>query len=637
MGSYRPIAEYGLIGDGYTATLVGPDGSIDWLCWPRFDSPSLFARLLDRAHGGSWRVRAIGSAGDGEMRYIPETAILETDHHAPNGVVQVRDLMLPPARGAAAGATTLLRLLEGRTGWVELESLIDMRPDYATSEVAWEGLPDGCRLTGKTLTARLAITGVEFSAEWVPGAGTRHRFRIDAGQRAALVLAFGAAEIPAAPFDELGHCVDYWRAWCERCRFNGEHRDAVLRSALTLKLLTHTETGAIVAAPTTSLPEQVGGVRNWDYRYTWLRDASLTVYALLATGQQQEAAPFLRWVCDRVGELRDVADLRIMYALDGAADLPERELKHLEGYRGSRPVRVGNAAGEQLQLDVYGEVLNCLALCGTYGLDVVEEVWGDFRRVVDWVADHWQQPDNGIWEIRGGRRHFVYSKVMAWVALDRGARLVEEYGVDGDAGRWREQADRLHAEVLQRGWSERLGAFRQAYELDELDASNLLIPLVGFLGPDDHRVHATIDATLHGLTDNGLVYRYRGVDDGLPGAEATFAICTFWLVSALARCGRRDEARSVFANALAYSGPLGLFAEEIDPRSGEGLGNYPQAFTHLGLIGAACDLLERGAIAASAPATAGATPSDPSLGRTASPTPAAGSGGGDARRQRAQR
>ncbi len=409
-----------------------------------------------------------------------------------------------------------------------------------------------------------------------------------------------SAHPPTDVAETIARCEAWWKEWCARCDYAGAYQAAVLRSAITLKLLSYRDTGAIVAAPTASLPEDIGGERNWDYRYAWLRDASLTVYALLATGQRDMAAPFMRWVCGRVGELADVEDLRIMYAVDGSADIPERVLGHYEGYRGSRPVRIGNAAVDQLQLDVYGEVLECLRICDAYGLDIVTEVWPDFRRVVDWVARNWRRPDNGIWEVRGGRRHFVHSKVMAWVALDRGALFAQHHGEDDDAARWREEADALHAEVLERGWSDKLGAFKQSYDDELLDAANLQIPLVGFLPPDDPRVHAMIDATLRHLTVNGLVYRYKGTDDGLAGGEGAFLIATFWLVSALAVCGRQREGLALFENVLRSTGKLGLFAEELDPHAGEALGNYPQAFTHIGLIGAAVDLAGAGGMHARA-------------------------------------
>ncbi len=593
MKRYRPIGDYGLIGDCRTAALVGPDGSIDWFCWPRFDSPAVFARLLDADRGGVWRVAPTLARGDGEMRYRPDTAVLETTHRTDDGTVRIIDAT-PSPEFPAHGHTRIMRLVEGLSGTVEMTSVLDAQPGFGDVALRTLASDTVTELSGEGFFARLGIAGGNPVAIEDDGAAI-HRFTVTAGERVALMLVCGEGVHGVVEVEGMiGDCERWWREWCSRCSYEGPYGEAVLRSAITLRLLTHQDTGAIVAAPTASLPEEVGGERNWDYRYAWLRDASLTVYALLATDQHDAAEPFMRWVCDRVGEIDDVEDLRIMYAVDGSAEIPERILNRFEGYRGSRPVRVGNAAVDQLQLDVYGEVLECLRVCHAYGLPIVDEVWGDFLRVVDWVAGNWRRPDNGIWEVRGGRRHFVFSKVMAWVALDRGAALAERADERDVAAAWRVQADELHAEVLERGWSDRLGAFKQSYEDDRLDAANLQIPLMRFLEPDDPRVHATIDATLRHLTSNGLVYRYRGADDGLAGGEGTFTITSFWMVSALAICGRLDEARQIFENTLNFVGPLGLFAEEIDRATGDALGNYPQAFTHIGLIGAALALQQKG-------------------------------------------
>ncbi len=593
MERYRPIAEYGLIGDCRTAALVGPDGSIDWFCWPRFDSPAVFARILDADAGGFWKVGPSAAETEGTLRYRRDTAILETEHRTRDGAIRVIDAVAPPE--LAAGHTRIVRVIEGLEGSVEVESLFDPRPAFGTAPIRSVYSDQTIEVSAEEFFARYGSSGTTIS-ELRDGPPFRQVFTLRAGGRAALTLVCGegpqAAEASERMIEE---CERWWREWCSRCRVEGAHREALLRSAITLKLLSHQPTGAIVAAPTASLPEDPGGERNWDYRYAWLRDASLTVHALLATGQRDAAEPFMRWVCDRVGELDDVEQLRIMYAVDGSQDIPETTLDHFEGYRRSRPVRIGNAAVDQLQLDVYGEVLECLSVCDDFGLDVTSEVWPDFRRVVDWVAHNWRHPDNGIWEVRGGRRHFVSSKVMAWVALDRGATIAERFGELDAATRWREQAGELHAQVLVRGWSDALGAFKQSYDDELLDAANLQIPLVGFLPPDDARVHSTIDATLRGLGVDGLIYRYRGTDDGLAGDEGTFTITSFWMVSALSVCGRKDEARALFERLLGFAGPLGLFAEEIDPHTRDQLGNYPQAFTHIGLISAAFDLEGKGA------------------------------------------
>jgi GH15 family glucan-1,4-alpha-glucosidase len=595
MGGYRAINEYGLIGDCRTAALVGPDGSIDWFCWPRFDSDALFARLLDAERGGAWRVGPAGAQGDGDMRYRAQTAVLETEHATGRGTIRVVDAA-PAPEFPAHGRTRIMRFVEGLAGQVEVESLFDPRPGFGEIQTRSLVADRVAEVSGEGFFARLALAGGEPTVQRA-GEAICHRFTVRAGERVALMLVCGEGVHELIDVERaIAECAGWWEGWCERCGFEGEHAEAVLRSAITLKLLTHQDVGAMVAAATTSLPEEIGGERNWDYRYTWLRDASLTVYALLATEQSDAAEPFMRWVCDRVGAVDDVEELHIMYALDGSSDIAERTIEHFHGYRGSRPVRIGNRAIEQLQLDVYGEVLECLRVCQQSGLDFTGDVWPDFRRVVDWVAANWRRPDNGIWEMRGERRNFVYSKVMAWVALDRGISMGRQLG--DDVERWRDQARRLRDEVLERGWSEQLGAFKQSYEDELLDAANLQIPVVGFLAPDDPRVHATIDATLRDLTDQGLVYRYRGADDGLAGGEGTFAICTFWLVSALARCGRGEEGRRLFDNALRFAGPLGLYGEEIDPQTGQALGNYPQAFTHIGLIGAAVDLARADALGA---------------------------------------
>lgn len=516
------------------------------------------------------------------MRYVERTAVLETEHHTAAGRVRVRDALVPVEGSESQSA--IVRVCEGLEGRIEMASIIDPRPDYSRFPAVVEPAGRG------QLKLRHGEADLRVLAS-IEQAVAETRFTLEPGGKAAFVLAYG--EPPARPAQAeslLEATAAWWRDWCRSCAYAGPYRDAVERSAITLKLLSHRPSGAIIAAPTTSLPEEIGGERNWDYRFAWLRDASLTLYALLGTGQRREAHPFLDWICARVCENpEEVArsGLRIMYAVDGGPVPEERILEHLEGYRGSRPVRIGNAAAHQLQLDIYGEVLDCFLMCSSWGREDIVRLWPHFARLADWVCDHWHEPDNGIWEVRGGLRHFVYSKVMAWVALDRALRVAESLGLEGDLGRWRRHAGALRVTVLEQGWSDRLGAFKQSFEDERLDASNLLLPLVGFLPADDPRALSNLERIRAELSNNGLLYRYLDAPDGVAGGEATFAICTFWLVIALAQAGRQEEALELFEHALSYASPLGLFSEEIEPETGELLGNFPQGFSHSGLISAA--------------------------------------------------
>jgi GH15 family glucan-1,4-alpha-glucosidase len=422
-------------------------------------------------------------------------------------------------------------------------------------------------------------------------AAVRCRTIVRAGERLAFTLQPHDESTTAAaidPFHELDTAIELWQRYAHRCSYEGPYRDMVMRSALTLKLLIDRPTGAIVAAPTTSLPEEIGGVRNWDYRFTWIRDASFTLYALLLAGYEDEDDPFFAWIVRTVKVMG--TGIKILYPISADAQIEEEVLEHLDGYRDSPPVRIGNGAADQIQLDIYGEVLDALHFAWKVGQYNPQTVWKEFRPLVDWVVDNWQQPESGIWEIRGGLRNFVYGKVMCWVALDRAIDMAESIGLEGDIERWRLERDRIRAAVFEHGWSDKLGAFKQSFEDELLDAANLMLPVVGFIEGDDPRMISTIDATLQHLVANDLCYRYLDAPDGVPGGEATFVLCTFWLVDALILAGREDEAQRLFERTLNRATTLGLFAEEIDPATGAHLGNFPQAFSHIGVINAAVSL-----------------------------------------------
>jgi GH15 family glucan-1,4-alpha-glucosidase len=589
---YRPIRDYALIGDAHTAALVSTDGSIDWLCWPRFDSPAVFCRLLDARKGGWFQIRPAGGY-EVSRRYLGPTAVLETTFAGDGGRFRLTDFMpverlTESHRGEdIASGCGVLRLLEGLAGSAEVE--LSFRPtfDYALAR-AEVTLREGgavARSGGESLVlscpARLSVdeAGV-----------VRGRFRISEGERVWVTLFYrddpaqvDAAPAPAAGDAELGRTLRYWEEWWSDCRYDGPYGDLVRRSALTLKLLTYEPTGALVAAPTTSLPEEVGGVRNWDYRYTWLRDSSLTIYALQLLGYHEEAADFFGWLDKLCITSRDHR-LQIMYTIDGGSHLPERTLDHLEGYRGSRPVRVGNAAFGQKQLDVYGEVLDAAHLYHERTRQPVRaEWWDELSFMADETARRWRETDQGIWEVRGGPRHFLHSKLMCWVALDRAARLAARLGAGRDAGRWARTREEIRRAILEEGYDEGVGAFTQSFGSPALDAAALMIPLTGFLPATDPRVRSTVERIRERLTSGGLVYRYLG-EDGLPGGEATFAMCSFWMADNLALQGRVGEARELFERVAGYASDTGLLAEEIEPSTGELLGNYPQGFTHLALI-----------------------------------------------------
>ena len=582
------IEDYGLVGDLQTAALISREGSVDWLCFPRFDSGACFAALVGDDSNGQWALAPTTWKREVSRRYVPDTLVLETEWRTDDGRVRVTDFM--PPRGEAPD---LVRIVEGLEGTVELGTELVIRFDYG-SVVPWVR-----RLDEKTL---LAIAGPDAVAlrTPVPLRGedftTRGEFTVSEGDRVPFVLTWYAShrEPPdeVDPDKALEETHQYWDDWANRCEFEGDHHDAVHQSLLVLKALTYAPTGGIVAAPTTSLPERIGGVRNWDYRFCWLRDATLTLLALMEAGYVDEADSWRRWLLRAAAG--NPADLQIMYGVAGERRLDEHDLPWLAGYEESAPVRMGNGASEQVQLDVYGEVMDALYQSRAHGLAAEEQAWSLQRALLRHLADAWCDPDNGIWEIRGEKRHFTHSKVMAWVAFDRAVRSVDEQGLPGPVDEWRATREEIHAEVCERGFSAALGSFTQYYGGSELDASLLLIPLVGFLPIDDPRVVGTVDAVERELMHDGLVLRYRTTDDGevdgLPKGEGVFLPCSFWLVDCWELLGRHGEAHALYERLLDLRNDLGLLAEEYDPVEERLLGNFPQAFTHLALVNTAFTL-----------------------------------------------
>jgi GH15 family glucan-1,4-alpha-glucosidase len=579
------IEDYALIGDLQTAALVGRDGSIDWLCFPRFDSGACFAKLLGSAENGRWLLAPVAD-GRARRRYLHDTLVLETEWETADGAIRVLDFM--PPRGEAPD---VVRIVEGVRGRVRIRSELAIRFDYG-SIVPW------VRRAGDD--TRLAVAGPDALSFRTPAPTRGENMRtiseleLEEGQRVPFVLTWypSHAEVPRAfdPEHALADTEEYWRGWVHRCSLQGTERwhDAVQRSLIVLKALTYAPTGGIVAAPTTSLPEAVGGTRNWDYRFCWLRDATLTLLALLHAGYEDEARDWREWLLRAAAG--DPSDLQIMYGVAGERRLTELKVPWLPGYEASQPVRIGNAASGQVQLDVYGEVLDALYQGRCAGLPQEAPAWSLQRALVQYLATAWRKPDHGIWEIRGRARHFTHSKVMAWVAFDRGVRSIEEYGLDGPLERWRAIRDEIHADVCERGFDAELGSFTQHYGSKALDASLLQIPLVGFLPASDPRVRGTVEAIERDLVEDGLVLRYRHDEqlvDGLPPGEGVFLPCSFWLVDCLELLGRHDDAHALFDRLLGLANDLCLLSEEYDPRERRMLGNYPQALTHLALVNSA--------------------------------------------------
>ncbi|MFC8899745.1 glycoside hydrolase family 15 protein [Streptomyces cinereoruber] len=593
------IEDYALIGDMQTAALVCRDGSVDWLCLPRFDSHAIFAGLLGTEEHGFWRVAPAGPedaepAPADRRRYRGDSLILESEWDTPRGTVRVTDFMPP-----RDGAPQLIRIVEGVSGRVPMRSALRMRFSYGRI-VPW---------VHKVGDRTVAVAGPD--SVWLDAEAETHgedlttysEFTVGPGERVALTISWQPShkEPPGLPDPEgsLEATADFWREWVDHCTYHGPYREAVVRSLITLKALTYAPTGGIVAAPTTSLPEEIGGVRNWDYRYTWLRDAAITLSSMLRTGYREEARAWRDWLLRAVAG--DPENLQIMYGIAGERELGEAELDWLPGYEGSTPVRVGNGAANQLQLDVYGEVTEALHLAHMTGLSRNDYASLLQLKLIEYLEKNWDQPDEGIWEVRGPRRHFVHSKVMAWVAVDRTIKLIESGDADGPLERWRELRDEIHRDVCEKGYDKERNTFTQSYGSRELDASLLLIPQMGFLPPDDKRVIGTIEAIQRELsTEDGFVLRYptageeAGVD-GLEGDEGAFLACSFWLADDLAMIGRVDEARTLFEKLLALRNDLGLLAEEWDPVRQRQVGNFPQAFSHVPLIDTALRLTASGA------------------------------------------
>ncbi|KUO10794.1 glycoside hydrolase family 15 protein [Streptomyces sp. DSM 15324] len=598
MDRYPPIADHGLVGDLQTAALVSSQGVVDWFAAPRFDSPSVFAALLDHDRGGYLRLAPEHPDGICKQLYYPDTAVLVTRFMSPDGVGEVIDFMPLSESRTATDRHTLIRVVRVVRGTVEF--VLECRPrfDYGRAEHELELGDDGAVFRTHGTDGHLRST---FPLER-DGQDVRARVRLSAGQSGGVVFTVCASggEPPETPtvdgltgqFDQV---TRFWRQWLRQSRYRGRWPELVHRSAITLKLLTYAPTGALIAAATMGLPEQVGGERNWDYRFTWVRDGALSVRAMLDLGFADEAVAFVHWLVDRLRERegKEEEPLQTMYRIDGNADLPEETLDHFEGYRGSSPVRIGNGAADQLQLDIYGEALYAVSEGSAVAQQASSEGWRTVARTLDWLADAWDRPDEGIWETRGGRKDFTYSRVMSWVAFDRGLRLSETLRRPADVDRWRKARDAVYDQVMDRGWSEKERAFVQHYDEDVLDASLLLMPSVGFTAPRDSAWLSTLDAMDRKLVSDSLVYRYdpAASPDGLRGSEGTFSLCTFLYVDALARAGRLSQARYTFEKMQTYANHVGLFAEEIGP-SGEQLGNFPQAFTHLSLIKAAITLDE---------------------------------------------
>ncbi len=594
-GDYPPIADHGLIGDLRTAALVATDGTIDWYCTPRFDSPSVFAAILDHSAGGHFRLAPHSWARSTQF-YFPDTNVLITRFFTPDGVGEVQDFMPIASDPADVERHRLVRRVLCARGSMRFSFEVAPRIDYGREEhVLRLDAPYLATFEAPSLTLALSSTMPMIRVQH----DARGSFALEESETATFMLTrvtesaaprACANEESAHLFDET---VEYWRKWLSQSRYKGRWREMVHRSALALKLMTYAPTGALIAAPTTSLPEQIGGERNWDYRYTWIRDAAFSVYALLRLGFTEEAQAFVTWLADRFHERRDRGDgpLQIMYAVDGSAELTEETLTHLEGYAGSAPVRIGNGAANQLQLDIYGELIDSVYLHNKYAAPISAATWDDVTRVVDWVCDNWDQADEGIWETRGGRKHFTYSRLMSWVALERAIRIWRGRGLPGNAQRWMTERDAIYHQIMDRGWSEKRQAFIQHYGDDVLDASLLMMPLAKFIAPADPRWLSTLEAMGQDLVSDSLVYRYdpEASPDGLRGEEGTFSICSFWYVEALARAGHVGAARLAFEKMLTYANHVGLFSEEVGP-TGEHLGNFPQAFTHLALISAAYNL-----------------------------------------------
>ncbi len=590
---YPAIENHGLIGDLQSAALVALDGTIDWFCCPRFDSPTVFASLLDHDKGGHFRIAPVTDSVQKQL-YFPSTAVLVTRFMTEGGVGEVLDFMPLHEPRKPTDRRRIVRVIRAVRGTMRFRVECAPRIDYGRADHELTVNDSGALFTSPLQTLALHST---FPLQ-PQGRDVAAEITLTQGQVEGVMLESGPDAAPrpverGAIREVLDRTIQDWRSWLDRSSYVGRWREVVQRSAITLRLMTYAPTGAVVAAPTAGLPEQVGGERNWDYRFTWVRDASFSIYALLGLGFDEEALQFMTWMRDRVTDQvgEGSGPLKIMYRIDGSTDLVETTLDHFEGYRGSRPVRIGNGAADQLQLDIYGEAMDSLYHGNKRGLRIGQPGWVKLQGIMDWLMTHWDQADEGVWETRGGRQNFTYGRLMCWVAMDRMIRLATEHGLPADLTRLVTERDRIYNQLFEKGFNARVGAFVQHYNTDVLDASVLLMPLVGFVAPTDPMWQSTLRAVDKELVSDSLVYRYNpsASPDGLRGEEGTFSICTFWYVDALARSGRLEDARLVFEKMLTYSSPTGLFAEEIG-QTGEQLGNFPQAFSHLALINAAMNL-----------------------------------------------
>ncbi len=601
--AYLPIEDYAVVGNMRTVALVGKNGSVDWFCFPHFDSPSMFAAILDDRKGGRFQISATHDDVNCKQLYWPDTNVLLTRFLSADGVGEIVDFMPIGARRRHLGFHGLIRRVHVVRG--EMSFRMECRPafNYARDTHETKLVEGGAKFFSKSLNMALAAdiplsssdSGV--TAEFTLSEGQATSFELHALEEGSLKIGITDQEA-----DDLFHeTIEFWRRWLHGCTYRGRWREMINRSALVLKLMTFEPTGAIVAAPTCSLPESLGGSRNWDYRYTWIRDSAFTIYALLRVGFTEEATKFMSFLDARCHEMTPDGSLQIMYGIDGRHVLTEEVLDHLEGYKGSSPVRIGNGAYDQLQLDIYGELMDSVYLYNKYANPISYDLWRYLRRLTDWVCQHWTEKDEAIWEVRGGPRDFTYSKLMCWVAIDRALRLADKRSFPADRSRWLKYRDDIYEAIMTRGWHQDRNAFVQTFDGNALDASTLMMPLVLFLSATDPRMLRTLDAINRspregGLVSDGLVYRYdvEKTPDGLKGTEGTFNICTFWLVEALTRAGRYNparlnESRRIFEQMLGYANHVGLYGEQIGPR-GEALGNFPQAFTHLALISAAYNL-----------------------------------------------
>jgi GH15 family glucan-1,4-alpha-glucosidase len=588
---YKSIDNYGLIGDLHTATLVGTDGSIDWCCLPRFDSPSVFGSILDDQKGGYFRIWATAE-GRYKQMYLPDTNVLMTRFLSPDGVGDLIDFM--PWKSGETGLQGIVRIARCVRGCVSFRMECVPAFDYARQSHELNKSEKGAFFRTPQLTLALAT---KVPLQDFGKGGVCSEFVLKENERQSFVLEVVQEQDARAPddlnrysSDALHVTLNSWRQWASRCTYAGRWREMVMRSALTLKMLIYDPTGAIIAAPTCSLPESLKGVRNWDYRYTWVRDAAFTVYVFLRLGYYEEVGRFMEWLQERASENQDTGPLQVMYRVDGSSELQETILDHLSGYAGAGPVRVGNRASDQLQLDIYGELIDSIYLYNKYAEPISYDLWTSLTRMAYWICDNWRRPDHSIWEVRRDPQQFTYSKMQCWVALDRMLRIALKRNLPLDLHRVRVESQNIYETIMREGWRD--GSFTQVLGGDGIDATNLLFPLMMFVSPRDARMKSTLERVLKDLVSDSLVYRYHNalaVNDGLPGEEGTFSVCTFWLVEVLSRSGRLNEARFIFEKMLTYANHLGLYGEEVGP-TGEALGNFPQAFTHLGLISAAIDL-----------------------------------------------